>query len=71
MTAKITPKSKEHLEPQYRPRPHTRIVLIHSTHHRLYSFPVRGITAVFTNEDRDHPKLSSYNLGLECGLRPI
>lgn len=69
--AKITPKSKVHLGPQYRPRPQTRIVLIHSTHHRLYSFPVIRITAAFTDEDRDHPELSSYNLGLEYGLRPI
>ena len=50
MTAKITPKSKEHLGSQYHPRPQTV--------HRVYSFPVRGITAAFTNEDRDHPKLS-------------
>lgn len=51
MTAKITPKSKEHLGSQYHPRPQTV--------HRFYSFPVTGITAASTNEDRDHPKLSS------------
>lgn len=63
MTAKITPKSKEHIGPQYRSRP--------QTDHRLYSFPVIEITAAFTNEDRDHPKLSSYNLGLEYERLPI